>query len=316
MKMEFYLGMSKGVDTMRISTVKLFILDALKSIRRNTTISLASAATVMTTLFILGVFFMVLLNIKVGITDVESQVEVQIILKDDIKIDQQQSIYDKIDKLDGVTSVSFQSKKQALENLKSQLGDKYKGLVAGMENDNPLPNSYIVKVKQPDYGSKVVNAIQPNGKYMDGIEQIKDGRELVSKISAITRTVKWVGVALFVLLIGVSLFLIGNTIRLAVYSRRREITIMKYIGATDWFIRWPFIIEGMIIGLVGAVVSILLLYYLYGLAYAKATSSISIIITLVSPIYVLTNISWAFILLGIFIGAIGSIISIRKFLIV
>lgn len=308
--------MSKGVDTMRISTVKLFILDALKSIRRNTTISLASAATVMTTLFILGVFFMVLLNIKVGITDVESQVEVQIILKDDIKIDQQQSIYDKIDKLDGVTSVSFQSKKQALENLKSQLGDKYKGLVAGMENDNPLPNSYIVKVKQPDYGSKVVNAIQPNGKYMDGIEQIKDGRELVSKISAITRTVKWVGVALFVLLIGVSLFLIGNTIRLAVYSRRREITIMKYIGATDWFIRWPFIIEGMIIGLVGAVVSILLLYYLYGLAYAKATSSISIIITLVSPIYVLTNISWAFILLGIFIGAIGSIISIRKFLIV
>lgn len=301
---------------MRISTIKLFIIDALKSIRRNATISLASAATVMATLFVLGAFAMLLLNVKVGITDVESQVEAQIILKDDIKIDQQQAVYDKITKLDGVTSVTFKSKKQALDDLKKQLGDKNKGLVAGMENDNPLPNSYIVKVKQPDYVSKVVSAVQPNGKYMDGIDQAKDGRDIVNKISAITRTIKWVGGALFVILIGVSLFLIGNTIRLAVYSRRKEINIMKYIGATDWFIRWPFIIEGMIIGLVGAVVSILLLYYLYGLAYAKATSSISIIITLVSPIYVLTNISWAFILLGIFIGAIGSIISIRKFLIV
>ena len=314
--MEFLLGMSKGVDTMRISTIKLFVIDALKSIRRNATISFASAATVMATLFILGAFAMVLLNIKIGITNVESQVEVQIILKDDIKIDQQQSVYDKINKLNGVTSVSFQSKKQALENLKSQLGDKNKGLVAGMENDNPLPNSYIVKVQRPEYVSEVVSAVQPNGKYMDGIDQAKDGRDLVNKITAITKTVQWVGAALFIILIGVSLFLIGNTIRLAVYSRRREITIMKYIGATDWFIRWPFIIEGMIIGLVGAVMSILLLYYLYGLAYSKATSSISIMIKLLSPIYVFTNISWIFVLLGIFIGAIGSIIAIRKFLVV
>ncbi|WP_010234870.1 MULTISPECIES: permease-like cell division protein FtsX [Clostridium] len=302
---------------MRISTVKLFIIDALKSIRRNTTISLASAATVMATLFILGAFAMLLLNVKVGITDVESQVEVKIILKDDIKIDDQQNVYNKVSKLDGVTSVSFESKKQALENLKNQLGKNNKGLVAGMENDNPLPNSYIVKVKSPDYVSKVVAALQDGkGKYMNGIEQAKDGRDLVNKISAITKTVKWVGAALFVILIGVSLFLIGNTIRLAVYSRRKEINIMKYIGATDWFIRWPFIIEGMIIGLFGAIVSVLILYYIYGIAYAKATSSVSIMMQFISPIYVLTNISWVFILIGIFIGALGSIIAIRKFLIV
>lgn len=301
---------------MRISTIKLFIMDALKSIRRNATISLASAATVMATLFILGAFAMLLLNVKVAITDVESQIEVQVILKDDIKIDQQQAAYNKISKLDGVTSITFKSKKQALEDLKQQLGDKNKGLVAGMENDNPLPNSYIVKVKQPDYVSTVVSAVQPNGKYMDGIEQAKDGRDIVNRISAITRTVQWVGAALFIILIGVSLFLIGNTIRLAVYSRRREINIMKYIGATDWFIRWPFIIEGMVIGLFGAIISILLLYYVYGLAYSKVTSSVSMMMRFISPIYILTNISWAFILIGIFIGAIGSIIAIRKFLIV
>lgn len=301
---------------MRISTIKLFIMDALKSIRRNATISLASAATVMATLFILGAFAMLLLNVKVAITDVESQIEVQVILKDDIKIDQQQAAYNKISKLDGVTSITFKSKKQALEDLKQQLGDKNKGLVAGMENDNPLPNSYIVKVKQPDYVSKVVSAVQPNGKYMDGIEQAKDGRDIVNRISAITKTVQWVGVALFIILIGVSLFLIGNTIRLAVYSRRREINIMKYIGATDWFIRWPFIIEGMVIGLFGAIISILLLYYVYGLAYSKVTSSVSMMMRFISPIYILTNISWIFIIIGIFIGAIGSIIAIRKFLIV
>lgn len=301
---------------MRISTIKLFIMDALKSIRRNATISLASAATVMATLFILGAFAMLLLNVKVAITDVESQIEVQVILKDDIKIDQQQAAYNKISKLDGVTSITFKSKKQALEDLKQQLGDKNKGLVAGMENDNPLPNSYIVKVKQPDYVSKVVSAVQPNGKYMDGIEQAKDGRDIVNRISAITKTVQWVGVALFIILIGVSLFLIGNTIRLAVYSRRREINIMKYVGATDWFIRWPFIIEGMVIGLFGAIISILLLYYVYGLAYSKVTSSVSMMMRFISPIYILTNISWIFIIIGIFIGAIGSIIAIRKFLIV
>lgn len=301
---------------MRISTIKLFIMDALKSIRRNATISLASAATVMATLFILGAFAMLLLNVKVAITDVESQIEVQVILKDDIKIDQQQAAYNKISKLDGVTSITFKSKKQALEDLKQQLGDKNKGLVAGMENDNPLPNSYIVKVKQPDYVSKVVSAVQPNGKYMDGIEQAKDGRDIVNRISAITKTVQWVGLALFIILIGVSLFLIGNTIRLAVYSRRREINIMKYIGATDWFIRWPFIIEGMVIGLFGAIISILLLYYVYGLAYSKVTSSVSMMMRFISPVYILINMSWIFIIIGIFIGAIGSIIAIRKFLIV
>jgi len=311
-----WLGMNREVDTMRISTIKLFIIDAMKSIRRNATISLASAATVMATLFILGAFSMLLLNVKVGITDVESQVEAQIILKDDIKIDQQQQVYNKISKLDGVTSITFKSKKQALQDLKQQLGDKNKGLVAGMENDNPLPNSYIVKVKQPDYVSQVVSAVQSGGKYMDGIEQAKDGRDIVNKISAITKTIQWVGGALFVILIGVSLFLIGNTIRLAVYSRRKEINIMKYIGATDWFIRWPFIIEGMIIGLFGSIVSVLLLYYIYGLAYNKATSSISMMMSFISPIYIFTHISWLFMIIGIFIGAIGSIIAIRKFLIV
>lgn len=111
---------------------------------------------------------------------------------------------------------------------------------------------------------------------MQGIEEIKDGRDIVNKIMTITKTIKWVGSVMFVILMGVSLFLIGNTIKLTVYSRR-EIGIMKYIGATSWFIRWPFIIEGIIIGVVGGIVADLVLYYVYRMAYTKVSSGLVII---------------------------------------
>lgn len=297
---------------MKPSTIKLFIVDALKSLKRNKTISIASIATVMATLFVLGAFVMILLNVKVGITDVESQVEAQVFLNDDIKIDDQKSILDKLNKTPEIVSISFQTKSQALAQWKKELGSKNKELLSGMEENNPLPNAYIVKVKNPEDITKVENAM----KGAKGIYEISDGRDIVNKISAVTKTIQWVGIILFLILIGVSLFLISNTIKLTVYARRREIGIMKYIGATDWFIRWPFIIEGMVIGLFGAIVADIAIYYAYVFIYGRATSFVSMMINLVSPMYFVTNLSWAFILGGIFIGALGSILSIRKFLIV
>jgi cell division transport system permease protein len=287
-------------------------VDALKSLRRNKTISIASIATVMATLFVLGAFVMILLNVKVGITDVESQVEAQVFLNDDIKIDDQKSILDKLNKTPEIVSISFQTKSQALDQWKKELGSKNKELLSGMEENNPLPNAYIVKVKNPEDITKVESAM----KGAKGIYEISDGRDIVNKISAVTKTIQWVGVILFLILIGVSLFLISNTIKLTVYARRKEIGIMKYIGATDWFIRWPFIIEGMVIGLFGAIVADIAIYYAYVFIYGRATSFVSMMINLVSPMYFVTNLSWAFILGGIFIGALGSILSIRKFLIV
>lgn len=297
---------------MKPSTIKLFIVDALKSLKRNKTISIASIATVMATLFVLGAFVMILLNVKVGITDVESQVEAQVFLNDDIKIDDQKNILDKLNKTPEIVSISFQTKSQALDQWKKELGSKNKELLSGMEENNPLPNAYIVKVKSPEDITKVESAM----KGAKGIYEISDGRDIVNKISAVTKTIQWVGIILFLILIGVSLFLISNTIKLTVYARRREIGIMKYIGATDWFIRWPFIIEGMVIGLFGAIVADIAIYYAYVFIYGKATSFVSMMINLVSPMYFITNLSWAFILGGIFIGALGSILSIRKFLIV
>lgn len=297
---------------MRFSTIKLFITDAFKSLRRNITISVASILTVMATLFVLGAFVMILLNVKVGITDVESQVEANVFLNDNIKIEDQKNILSKLNSIPEVINISFQTKQQALNNWKKQLGSKNKELLSGMQQNNPLPNSYIVKVKSPENITKVENSL----KGVSGIYEISDGRDIVNKISAVTKTVKWVGGVLFVILIGVSLFLISNTIKLTVYARRREIGIMKYIGATDWFIRWPFIIEGMVIGFFGAVVADIVIYNLYVFAFNRASTFVSTMMNLVSPMYFVTNLSWAFILGGIFIGALGSILSIRKFLIV
>lgn len=298
---------------MRVSTIKMFLRDAVNSLKRNATLSIASIATVMATLFILGVFLLTIMNVNVAINGVESQLQVKVFLKDDVTSDQQQKIFDKLNEQEGKATISFESKAQAFENLKKQLGSKNKDLLAGMESGNNLPNSYIVKAKSADDIPKISASI----KDMAGIDQINDGSSAAQKISIITKAIQWVGIVLFTILIGVSLFLIGNTIRLAVYSRRREIGIMKYIGATDWFIRWPFIFEGMLIGLLGAVLSVLILYYLYAFVYGKLTSSsVTMLMNFLQPGYVMTSISWEFILLGMFIGALGSILAIRKFLVV
>ncbi len=297
---------------MKFSTIKLFIMDALKSLRRNITISVASILTVMATLFVLGAFVMISLNVKVGITDVESQVEANVALNDNISIDAQKNVLDKLNNIPEVVNISFITKQEALDQWKQQMGSKNKELFSGMDEDNPLSSSYIVKVKSPDDIAKVEASL----KGLSGIYQISDGRDIVSKISAVTKTLKWVGGILFIILIGISLFLISNTIRLTLFARRTEIGIMKYIGATDWFIRWPFIIEGMMIGLSGAVVADIVIFNIYALAYNRSYHFVSTMMNLISPMYFVTNLSWAFIIGGILIGGVGSILSIRKFLIV
>jgi cell division transport system permease protein len=294
---------------MKISTQKYFFKDALNSLKRNITVSTASIATVAATLFILGIFMLTLLNVNQGIVSVESQVEVKIFLKDDITAPQKTELETKVKGVAGVKSVTFESKEQALANFKEQLGDQNQSLVDGLEKDNPMPSSYIVKVNEPNTISAVVEAVKGQAYVLS----IKDGREIVNKIISITNTIKWVGSAIFLILIGVSLFLIGNTIKIIVYSRRREIGIMKYIGATDWFIRWPFVIEGIILGVSGALIADGILFYAYKVVFAKVTTGL-LMMQLVPVSYVYTYILGLFVLAGILIGAIGSAISIRKFL--
>lgn len=302
--------MNREEDTvMKISTLKYFSIDAFKSLKRNRTLSVASIITVSLTLFMFGIFLIAMLNANKLVKNVESKLEVQVFLKEKISESDKNNIEKTVKNINGVVQVSYETKEQALEKYKEQLGEKNEGLLKGFDKENPLPESYIVKVKSPELVQVVVSNIEKKS----GVEEVVANRELVDRIAAFTKGIKWVGAAALIILIPISLLLIGNTIKLAVYSRRREIGIMKFVGATDGFIRWPFIIEGIVIGLIGSLISGLLLHYSYNLIYHKLSVSVPML-NLVSSTYILGNVLWIFILSGIIIGSVGSIMSIRKFL--
>lgn len=293
---------------MKINTITHFIKDAFISLKRNRTISLASIITVLITFFVLGIFVLVAANISKGISTVQDKVELKIFLKDDIKLIDQREIEIKLREFDGVKDVVYQSKEEEYNNIKST----NEGLVQGYTfQTNPFPASFTVKLEAPEYSAAIAEGI----KDFEGIDTIGGQQKLVDTIVRIVSGIKAVGVGLFAILVGVSVFLIMNTTKLTVYSRRREVGIMKFVGATDWFIRWPFVIEGMVIGLAGATLSCIALYFTYNLVVRWATSQF-LFITLVPTNYILTTLSWEFMLGGIVVGGIASTIALRKFLVV
>ncbi|SHE69966.1 permease-like cell division protein FtsX [Clostridium fallax] len=294
---------------MKFSTFSYFISDAFKSLKRNKTISLASMATVLATLFVFGVFLLTGMNVNRSVSDVESKVEIKVFLKDDISVMDQRQLEVKLREMDGVKDVNYESKEQAMDNFKKQLNG-YESILEGYGKDkNPLPNSFVVKLENPDIAKKV----SEEAKKLTGVEDVANDQELISTISSFAKAIRWIGLVLFIVLIGVSLFLIINTIKLTVYSRRREVGIMKFVGATDWFIRWPFVIEGITIGIVGAIFADVLLYFAYKGVYGWLTANL-FTVQLISPMYVFSTVLWQFILSGAVIGIFGSIIALRKFL--
>lgn len=279
----------KGVVIiMKISTLHLFLKDASKNLRKNATTSISSIATIMSTLFILGLFVLFILNLKMGMIGIYSQYEVRVTLKDDIKITDQQNIHKKIKEANVVTHITF-------------------------ENNTPLLASYILKVNGPDDIPKIIS--QLNG--LQGINKISGGQNVPKKISVEIKVIQWIGVILFLILMVATFFLIKFTIKLAIYPRLNEINLMQYLGATDWFIRWQFISEGMIIGFLGAVSAVIAIYFLYSFVYIQVNSYFAtLLINFIAPSFIFTTISWSFILIGIILTTIGSISVIKKFLIV
>ena len=368
---------------MKISTLNYFIVDAFKSIKRNRTISFAAMITVLITFFVFGTFTLLALNFNKSIEDVASKIQIQVYLREDIKLVDQKEIELKLLESPQVSEVKYESKDEAFLNLKENLGSN-EGLLEGYDlNNNPLPSSFIVNLKDPSYAEEVaklvdqkeielklmeqeqvsevtyeskdeaflnlkenlgsnegllegydlnnnplpssfiVNLKDPAAaedviksvENMTGVEGIGNQQDVIDTISKFVDVVQIVGIGLFVVFVGVSVFLIMNTIKLTVYSRRREVGIMKFVGATDWFIRWPFVIEGIVIGAIGSLLSSILLYFAYNGIFRWIVSSM-FIVNLVQPQFVLTTLLACFVGGGVVVGAIGSIFALRKFLIV
>ena len=296
---------------MKINTINYFIVDALKSIKRNITVSFAAMLTVLVTFFVLGTFTLVGLNFNKTIEDVADKIEIKVYLQDDIKLVNQREVEIKLAEQEGVKAVTYESKDEAFTKLKKDL-EGNSGMLEGysLEN-NPLASSYIVTLEDASYAGDVSKAVED----MTGVESITNQQELIEKISNVVDFVQILGIVLFFVFIGVSIFLIMNTIKLAVYSRRREVGIMKFVGATDWFIRWPFVIEGMIIGAVGSLLATAILYFIYRGVFGFIASNL-LIANLVPVSFVLTTLLGGFLLGGIVVGASVSIAALRKFLVV
>jgi len=273
--------------------------------------SVASITSVAATLIILGVVFILIVNINSLTESVKVQFDsVQVYLTDGLGQQDINQIGQEIRDIDGVKAIAFESRDQALKNMKESWKE-HADLLDGLES-NPLPDSYIVVVKDLKYSQQVVDEL----KKIKGIEEVKYYQDIIQKLMSITRFIRLIGFSIIVILIAVSTFIITNTIKLAVNARRREITIMKFVGATNWFVRWPFLLEGTLLGIMGAAVASLIVFALYQYTYSTLTTRFYVIIAAyVVPVSkVMGDLGLLFVVLGAGIGALGSINAMRRHL--
>jgi len=293
----------EGYIAVRFRTFKYFFKESFTSLIRNRWMSLASIGAVASALIILGSFLLLSVNFDYILKDVESQVEITAYLEDSVDKAGIDELNNDITVIIGVKEVKFISKEEAIEEFKEQVGRE---LLEGIEN--PLPNSFRIKVNNPHEVATIAEKIER----FAGIEEVKYGKGIVEKLFNIIYWVRIIGLIIMAVFAAVSIFIISNTIRLTVFARRREINIMKYIGATDWFVRWPFLIEGMVLGLIGSLLAIGILAVAYNYLYITVKLNIPMIALL--PIEQFYDYALGFLGIGMLIGAFGSSFSIKRFL--
>jgi cell division transport system permease protein len=288
--------------------MEYFIREAITSLRRNGLMSFASVSTVALSLLILGMFLVMVLNLNNMASTLESQVQISVYLQDGLSEHEMREVGTRITKLPGVVQVNFIDKEEAMKRFKERLGEQ-QSLLNALGEANPLPNAFEVKVDRTDRVKPVAQAITQ----LKGVENAKFGQEVVEQLFALTKMVRIFGLVIILFLALAALFIISNTIRITVFARRKEIGIMKYVGATNWFIRWPFLLEGMMLGFGGALIAVLCLNETYGVLIHQVYESLAFL-PLIPQYPFITNISVVLLVTGTVIGALGSTISLRRFM--
>jgi len=275
---------------------------------------LASVGSVTAVLIILGFILIVVLNVNnIALVTKETFDEVAVYINDDVDESHIQQMGEDFKKIDGVLSVGFETKDYALQKMKSNWGDDAV-LLDGLK-ENPLPNTFIVQLKDVSKSEDVIKVL----KSYDGVEDVKFYEDAVNSLISIADFIKKAGTGLIIILLLISIFIISNTIKITVINRQKEIELMQYIGATNGYIRGPFVIEGIVLGTLGSAIAILaivfgykyIINYLAG-RYVAILSGISGY--LIGIDMVLSDIVIIFLTIGIGIGILGSLISLKKFL--
>lgn len=293
---------------MKFSTKWYYIKETFTSLKRNSLMSIASISTVALSILVLGIFLTMVLNVNNLASHLENQVQVTIYMDDSASAEQLKHMEKVLRSTAGIVKVTPRTKEEALAEFRKRLGEQQK-LLAALGEDNPFPASFEIQVDNPERIPQLVAQFPQ----MPGVETAKFGQEVVEHLFQLTRVLRIGGILLIVLLAIATLFIISNTIRITVFARRREVNIMKYVGATDWFIRWPFLLEGMLMGFAGAVIASLILVQGYNAIQAKIYGTLAFFPMLPSwP--TMGYLSAGLICVGTLIGALGSSISLRKFL--
>ena len=278
---------------------------------RNKGMYFTSTMAITAMMLILGLFFVAFININLFAASIEKDYNViQIYLADGSKQDTVQSVGSQLEAMDGVDHITYVTKDEALNTLKQRWGEN--GYLLENLPENPLPESYSVYVTDKDAANRVAEAAAS----IKGVDDVVYYRDTIEKLSQVSRFVELGSVITMAFLIIVSIIIVANTIKLTVFNREKEISIMKYLGATDWFVRAPFIWGGIFVGVFSALIATGLTHYIYQKVVNMVGTDVTRILSvnLVPAEYLTFNLLIIFLCLGVSIGTCGSIISIRRFL--
>lgn len=293
---------------MKLQTVEYYFREVFLSMIRKRWMTFASIGTVTVSLFVLGVFLILVSNMAKMAAALESQVQISAYLVDGLTPENRKEIERMTRELSSVSKVEYVTKEQALKTLQARLGDQKKILDA-LGDTNPLPNYFLVTVKSADDVKRTAAAISD----LYGVEEVKYGQDVAINLFDLTHLVRVFGLILMAILALATVFIISNTIRLTVFARRKEIAIMKYVGATDSFIRWPFVLEGILLGFIGGSISAIILRSFYAAMVQKIYATLAFF-PLIEQFPFMNYLSLGLILSGMLIGTLGSTVSLRKFL--
>ena len=294
---------------MKYNIISYFLSEGFRNLFKNKKSTFSCLGVMCVTMLMFGLFYSIGKNINHMVKEIESEQGMQVFMATESSQEEIDEAKEKIRKIEGVNQVVFVSQETAYNQMKEKLGDK-QWLMEGLEPTIFKP-SYIVTLTDLTLNASVQNEIN----LLDNVVSITSSNETINKLSLFGKWIRIITGGILVVLIIISIFIISNTIKLTVHARRKEISIMKYVGATNNFIRSPFVVEGIIIGLISSIISVLLVSGLYNLVVNKiASTNISIGVTILGFGELLTQIIIVYAILGMGIGIVGSSISMRKYL--
>ncbi len=296
---------------MKYNVIGYFLSEGFRNVFKNKKSAFSCLGVMCATMLIFGLFFTIGRNLNHAIQSLEKEQGMQVFMYPEATEDQVDKLKEDLSKIEGINTVTFVSKEEGYNIMKKRLGKNSKAM-DGFDID-VFEVSYIVTLTDLSMNNQVYDAISK----LDNVKEIQNKSDTIETLSNVGNTIQFVTFSMFVILILISLFIISNTIKLTVHARRKEISIMKYVGATNGFIRTPFIIEGIIIGLLSGIISILVVGGGYNYIATQLSQSDTwqrLSINLLSFGDMLGQIIFVYMLLGVGIGIVGSTISMKKYL--